>query len=462
MKDDSYIVIGAGLAGVTIANELAKNAKVTLLEKGSEKVTIPQKKYISRPFGSSTTYCNSIGGTTNLWHNGLIDLAPNTAQGIFKNILEDIEQYKDLAANALNFIGSYKEEKEQLISFYKEILKDNSQIDTILIPKKAPPLKPNNSISIHQNVSNIKFTTNKNRVNSVQFNSDNSQHSIEADKIIFCGGGIGTPSLVANLYQQLHPEQSTDLIGKNLIDHPMGFIGKIKVKPQFVNKIKTLCFSENKNHTSRCGIVVKNKGLNHIFYFRPAMTMNNSLSLYKFKSKLGSSTLKDRLKLMLNPKILHLDIIQEILAYVFNIRITSQYFSVWAVFEQSSPSSNFVKPSNSTEDIINWDISQQELANYQESITIFEKYLTTLTSFSVFEKEDLSSFLWSAAHHSGTCTFGNEIGNIDENLKLNDTENVYVCDGSVIPSHSYTNTGLTIAQLCFKLTNYLTSIREIK
>ncbi len=44
---------------------------------------------------------------------------------------------------------------------------------------------------------------------------------------------------------------------------------------------------------------------------------------------------------------------------------------------------------------------------------------------------------------------------VDTNLKLRHFDNVFVCDGSVIQEHSYANTGLTIAQLAFRLAKHI-------
>ena len=69
-------------------------------------------------------------------------------------------------------------------------------------------------------------------------------------------------------------------------------------------------------------------------------------------------------------------------------------------------------------------------------------------------------WLRSGAHHSGTISLGNdEPEQIDDNLKLNGCNNLYICDGSVIQEHSYANTGLTIGKLALRLSAHLTNLK---
>jgi choline dehydrogenase-like flavoprotein len=182
--------------------------------------------------------------------------------------------------------------------------------------------------------------------------------------------------------------------------------------------------------------------------------MNNSLNLYKFKSKLGSSTWRERIKLAFNFRIFHPDIIQEILAHLFNIRVVTNNFSVWAVFEQTK-GDNYVDAGATSNDIVSWSISSPEIDNYSAAITKFLRKVEPYLEDSIFVRSNLSEYLWSAAHHSGTCSIGDRIGIVDSDLKLKGVTNAFVCDGSVIPEHSYANTGLTIAKLALRLCDSL-------
>ena len=66
------VVIGSGLAGSLICNELVKNSSVILLESGlKNSISYPKTAFIHKHFGPVKTFCIGGGGTTNIWHNGL-------------------------------------------------------------------------------------------------------------------------------------------------------------------------------------------------------------------------------------------------------------------------------------------------------------------------------------------------------------------------------------------------------
>jgi choline dehydrogenase-like flavoprotein len=146
----------------------------------------------------------------------------------------------------------------------------------------------------------------------------------------------------------------------------------------------------------------------------------------------------------------HPDIIQEVMAHLFNIRVVTNNFSVWAVFEQKKGDS-YVETCDSSNEVVSWSISPSEIDNYSEAIIEFLKKLEPYLEASIFVSRNLSDYLWSAAHHSGTCSIGDSIGIVDSDLKLKGIANAFVCDGSVIPEHSYANTGLTITKLALRL-----------
>ena len=59
----------------------------------------------------------------------------------------------------------------------------------------------------------------------------------------------------------------------------------------------------------------------------------------------------------------------------------------------------------------------------------------------------------SASPSNGVC---------DENGRDHGMKNLYVCDGSLIPSSGYANTGLTIAALALRLADYLNGVSRTK
>ena len=453
------VIVGAGLAGITLANQLVGKFKVTLIERGPEEGTeLPEHNFLKRRFGSSNTYCYAVGGTTHLWHNGLIPLKPESLEpGPFSSSLSVAQSKIDKAAKLLQFPGSYTEEYKRSLDNYRIVSGDlslDAELDTILIPNCPPLLKANDQIEIKSGCRVVDATYSDERLTSVRITYESGKEEVlPAEFFIVCAGGVSSPKVLNTIL----PKGTKSSTSKCLIDHPMGFLGKIRVKKQYQNLFEQFVNKDVGDYTSRCGIVTKNNGLKHITYFRPAATMSNELGVYQFKSKLGTSNLLGKIKCIFNPKILHPDILSEIFLHLTGRNVSTRTFSVWFVFEQNkkSANNNHIILDDCSSNKISWSLSDTEKQSYLEAITDMEQKLAPYCDKFSFVKEDIDSYVWSAAHHSGTIEFGSEPGTVDHNFKVNGSSNLYVCDASIINEHGYSNTGLTIAQLTIKLSEHL-------
>ena len=124
------VVIGSGLAGSLISNQLVKGCEVTLLERGQkDKIEYPSVVFAQKHFGAVKTFCIGQGGTTNLWDNGLIPIDSNdvSSQG-FNDVLNEIKPYMDKAAEKLYF-------REKLYSTeYSTVRTEMNSISEIIGP----------------------------------------------------------------------------------------------------------------------------------------------------------------------------------------------------------------------------------------------------------------------------------------------------------------------------------------
>lgn len=464
MSKKKLVVIGAGLAGVTIANDMSAEYDVAVLEKGpGNGYKLPINNYIDRPFGDNSTYCYGVGGTTHLWHNGLISLnAGEVEGGLFRSMLKDSNRFKDRAANALNFKGDYSSERQIILDYYKDIIQNigvKAKVDTILIPKHPPLLKVNNAVKVYSEVDAIEFEFNHlGSVNKVSFDTLEGGEVLNVDHLVICAGGCGSHKVHSDLLRAVGHSDIDIRVGHGLMDHPMGFIGKVKIKKQYMKQINKFCHKNDADFTSRGGIVLSDEGFNHIVYLRPSITMTNSFDLNKFKSALASTKGFKRIKFLFDPRLYHPDILSEIYSYLTGRSVSSKIYTFWVVFEQKRNNTRYVKSSN-IENVINWGINDAESSLYDGVKEKLSKIFSNVASEVTFMEGKVDEVLWSAAHHSGTTLIDEfAIGAVDSNLCVNGVNNAYVCDGSVISSHSYANTGLTIAQLAIRLAEHIRKI----
>lgn len=454
MAKKKVVVIGSGLAGTIISNELSNHFEVVALERGPEEgILLPEIEHLNKSFGTSNTFCYGAGGTTNLWHNGLIRLNANhISDEVFRSVILDAKKHEGYACKILHLKVPINQAVEHATGFDFEGWSKGA-FDCVIVPNGNRKLYLNSNVNVFYDVSEIKFSGSDGHVKGVSFIVNDKKHKIDVDYLVVCAGGLNTPKVLNGVLNDLgfsHDQARS----KSLIDHPMGFVGKIEVKRKYKVFFDRLVSQVYPSYKARVGIKVKINGLHHICYFRPTMTIKNNSDIYKFKSKLGTVGWKKRIRMVFDLRIFHPDIFSEILLYFFGIKLPSRKYSLWFVFEQNfSSSRNSVV--NSSHVSYDWGVSKDELENYSRAIyTLIEQLNPYLSDFSLYEG-DLSEYLWSAAHHSGSVRMGKGDSDVNENLKLNALDNVYACDGSIVQEHSYANTGLTIAELAIRLSRHL-------
>lgn len=430
MTKKRVVIIGAGLAGGLASHLLHADPdfEVTVIEKGA-KYGLNARTHPNDELSLVPTYCYGDGGTSNLWHNGLI------IPEIEKINKLDLNDYINPAARLLG----YKEELEFQEFIHTELMRySDFNYDAIYYPLKKNIFNANFENG-YFNSEITKINIHCNAVSSIEFNHKNKNKVIDVDILIISCGGIGTPRLLNKL----------GFIKKKMsfIDHPMGFFGKIKIKPQYVN-----LFSELEEMRMNAGGVKKAltcsiEGLKTALYFRPAITMDNKKSIIQYKSLLGASSGWNLIKNIFDFRLLHPDIISEVFSKLFGVKLGNSTFSMMLVCEQKGASNEL------RIDSARLKVSTKDMSIYKKHLEYYEnilkKYAVSINVNTNIERGDF----WSAAHYSGGDMFVDDVNEL--NLKYKNFENFYICDGSIIHTHSYTNTGLEIAARALKLARSL-------
>jgi len=299
-------------------------------------------------------------------------------------------------------------------------------------------------------VGNVEFTFEGDRLKTVNYTVAGQKRFIDADIVIVSAGTLGTPKIIQKLVTAKgFPFEN---LGLGFIDHPMGFVGKVKFKKEIASAIKKFSSLDRGDYVSRNAVRIKSKcgKYTSCAYFRPALTMENNLSVYRYKSSLGASNGMARFKNLFSFKLFHPDIVAEIFAHLFGVSLPSRTYNILFIAEQKRGGNRVYYDSDKL--MVDWSISSGEISIYREMLESLKGMLSSLAD-EINIKTDLNEdWLWSQAHHSCTTPMGNtEDDLIDTNLKLKFCDNVFVCDGSVLQEHSYTNTGLAIGQLAFRL-----------
>jgi hypothetical protein len=451
------VVVGGGLAGSLLCNELVKYHDVTLLERGSKnRIQFPPIHFLNKKFGEVNTFCHGGGGTTNLWHNGLIPInTKDINDSEFCKILAEAQPFADQAAAALFFgykaySAEYANTVREVNALSKRLSVFTHGIDSLIYPKKYHRLTVSPQVIDYYDVEEIDFGFEGNQIRTVRFSSGKSRHCVHADVLIVSAGTLGTPKILQKIVAATGG--SVENVGVGFIDHPMGFVGKVKFNKDLGAIIKKLSTYDKGDYISRNAVRLKSEcgSYTACAFFRPALTMVNNLAIYKYKSALGASNGMARLKNLFSWKLFHPDIVAEIIAHIFGVNLPSRVYNILFIAEQKRGRNRVYYEG----DLINvdWSISPEELVAYRDMLNQLKGMLSGLAEAINIETSIDDNWLWSAAHHSCTTPLGGRDDRlIDRDLKVKCCDNAFVCDGSVLQEHSYANTGLTIGQLAFRL-----------
>jgi len=460
MKKRSVVVIGAGLAGSLLCNELADDADVTLLEIGEkDRIRYPTIGYDNKPLAHVNTFCYGGGGTTNLWHNGLIPIHPHDVHDDeFRHVLVDANAFVDQAAARLFFKGSFTRAYEESVADATAIAHAGGigadGVDCLLYPKKFRRLTVDPRVRGFYRVDSIRFCVTGRKITSVRFSIDGSEQAVEPFAVIVAAGSMGSPKILRDILAAGGSEAAAP--GAGFIDHPLGFVGKVRFKKEVSGAIGFLSLIDKGDYVVRSALRLKSDCGRYTCcaFLRPALTMQNSLAIYKFKSHLGATVGLTRIRNAVTWKLFHPDIVAEVLSHLSGVNIPGRTFNVLFVAEQKRGTSRVYYEGDALR--VNWSISAEELAIYRALLRKLEDLLGSVAEEVNIQTNVTDDWLWSGAHHSSTTPLGaGATGLVDENLKLKVCDNAYVCDASVIQEHSYANTGLTIGQLALRLAAHM-------
>ena len=324
----------------------------------------------------------------------------------------------------------------------------------------------------------LEFITNS-EGNSVQkiIAKDPYGNAIEiyAKHFVIAAGALETPRLMLNSrrWQSRGTEQNRNMIGRCLMDHPMGSLSQIRLER--IRKA-SLYHSVNIGHRQhlKSGLVLKEelqqsyRLANSCFHLWPSFRHGIDDRFEKLRRTLIAERKKifspsNFVTLLSNPNAVY-----RLLSYLLPIATFYKYADLFFVTEQiPNPQSN-VSLSNEKDRYgfpvakVNWTLSNQDL----DSIVAFNHLALRALSSSAnrvsfqINSEQISQTLTSAAHPLGTARMsaGPKDGVVDQDLKVWGLDNLYISDASVFPTSGNVNPALTICALAIRLADRLVKL----
>jgi hypothetical protein len=440
------VVIGAGLCGSVVSTLLRNDFHVTVVEQGKKKK--PLFDDVDCDTGELNTSINraeGLGGTTNYWHNALIEL--------------DDKDLRKAGIEPRGFASYYQQAWEFFLS-KKELDDCNRARDA-----NAESLDGSKSTIAHMvlpqtrhnvwNLANQRYPGDNidvvygkaTRIADGGVELEGGRR-LDADHVIACGGGLGTPVLLARSLGQ-----DTGFV-PGYHDHPMAYVAKIKLRDG--SRLKKISSTATLTADVRAGLIYESDDLKTVVYLRPAVDMRLGSIMGPARyilSDLRNDPFSPKKILML---LGNLEAVREAILFKTRLGFRGNYYSVLILGEQTPLATRGIQMANGKRPSLNWQVTPEELRSYEASV---DKFFAEFSD-DIVERKVVPTASWefrNAAHHSGTATsFVPAPGDTSKAFfGVSKLPNTYVCDGSLLRAAGIANSGLTLVALTYRLAELL-------
>lgn len=455
----SVIIVGAGLGGCVLADALAETWDVTMVELDGQNTGL-QNRVVD--LGKAAITCphlaSGLGGTTSVWHNGLIEIEADVFRERWPFPKVELEEHYARAFHMLS--GTSRSD----ICHADELLR-NDFIDcgipsgllreSLYYPRRRINVWRSLGLGrqvklVRGEVTALRMARGSRRVAGVVVDLASEQVELTADEVVLACGGLGTPVLLQRL-AAVSGSISLQLAGHHYEDHPSGFVAEF-VSDVPLYKLWNRAVSGAGGHL-RLPLIIEQDGLRISFQLRPAVQFGQRNKIVSLLSDLRNKPLDFRNYLRLST---HWDDIMDILSLRFGLQVPTQNYALLMVAEQ--PASDVRNISDLRDGKVgrNWDLSSAYLESLHQAIDrALDKLAPVVKDARIFP--DWVSNLFSSSHHSGTARMHHSpaAGVCDKFGQVHGIENLFICDGSAIPASGSANTGLTIAALALRMAGTL-------
>lgn len=501
-------ILGGGVAGIVIANELAKHFnKVLLLDGGdttysqsSQDCYAPNK--VSKHFPDPTyTRLRFLGGTSNHWLNSTAPLDPIdfeerswVANSGWPIQFEDIAPYYDKAGHYCGVQDGDFSHETWLSYLNKEGILEQSDSLRFGIAKIASPptrffdkyketLANYKSLQTIKNANVVDIQANEGTVKSITFKSfaNDLEHEVKAQKFVMCFGGIENARMLLHFNQKNGNTLGNqhDTVGRYFMDHPT-------MIPAQIFTSDTAVASNNKNNgefniNTYLSLTDKALRKNETTNLRmPAFQASN----YQISDGISSYHI-------IKQGIEKGEMAEDFLSHVgrffgdFDMVLEAFYrqkfseelfehanemggYELNVMMEQEPVRENRVYLSDKKDKFgipkinIDWQLTENDKARLWKSLEATGKELGALSMGRLRMLVERSDRLFGdqmgfGNHHMGTTRMAHSSkeGVVDKDLKVFGCTNLYIAGSSVFSTGGHVPPTLTIVALSIKLAEHL-------
>ncbi|MFG6466430.1 GMC family oxidoreductase [Roseateles sp. BYS87W] len=448
-----------------LAHALLASHDVVMVERGADALD-PRFPVLDTGLsaGPDPHFGGGLGGSTQLWHNGLIEIDDEIFDAHWPFAKAELAPYYDqafplLAGTSLTQVARGIADLRQR---YRSLGLPEGLLQGLYYPRWPRNLWTSLDLAgrvtlVAGDVLDFELDG-SGQIAAMQVQVGEERQTVRGDVFVLAAGGLGSPVLLQRLAQRA-PLPGLVHAGAHYEDHPMGFVGEVEVTVPLYRLWNFHVPGTDGN--LRLPLVVKRDGLHVSFQLRPAATYHRASRRERVGSVLNLLRRNPWNPLNYVQLFKHWDDVLDILSFKFGIRLPTRHYTLLmcAQMPTSPELSVWLRPAEGEAPAVrvrHWVLTDAFRRVLDASVEDVLAWLKPVTRRArVFA--DWQSGLRSAAHHSGTArmSVGPEAGVCNPECRVHGLDNLYVCDGSVIPSSGIANTGLTIAALALRLAAHL-------
>lgn len=462
------VVVGGGIAGLVLANNIAKMKSVVLLEAGDmEYSERSQKIYAGKVLGDGTLYApldmgrwRALGGTSNIWGGACVDLEafdfekrdyiPRSGWPID---LAALSKYHSEALAILGvegmgagtpIVGS----KGNLIQFARGVSKRPFVKDTYYENMNT---NPNIDLFLNANVAHINLNDNADRVKSLSVKSYDFEKpaiDVEGENYVIAMGAIENVRTLLNSNSRLNKGigNARDLVGRYFMDHPWSGAAHYVLfhnDPNYFTQDFTIRPSRRFVEAQRIG--------------------NFYCGISAYESKDGA--LKSYIKDLICSYELSADLLKRIKkGFECGIGRMELFIEQAPNFESRISLGNDVDELGNRRVELDWNMSDLDGRTLRELLFEIGKYMADdevgrvwLAPHLLEQDIKLRKYLSGGHHHLGGVRMGHspDDGVVDSNCKVYGINNLFVAGSGVFPTSGAGNPTFTIVKLALRLSDHL-------
>jgi hypothetical protein len=450
-------IIGAGLCGSVLSAVLSDQFEVTVIEKGRKaRPLFHDLECGEGEVASSINRAEGLGGTTNYWHNALMEMddADLAKAGIPAG---GLAPYYDQAWAFFLSEGD-RRDCDRLRQINRRAIDPGACALGHMVVRRARANAwtlanaryPGARIRIIYGNARVIVTAHGNGPGQVVVDTGDRIVRIDADYIIVCAGGLATPVLLA---------QSTGHAAAfcgGYHDHPMAYVAKLRLRPG--SRLGSVSSASTRRTEVRGALVYESAGIKTAVFLRPALNMKLQ-SIHGpvrfILSDLRNDPFSPRKILAL---LTNLEALREGLLFRTRLRIPGDFYSVLVLGEQQPLDTRGLAVEPGKRPILNWHVTEAERQSYRLSVSRF------LGEFAdeIVDSNVIPADAWefrTAAHHSGASRrFVADPGTLSlEFFAIQGVDRSFVCDGSLLRAGGIANSGLTLVALSYRLAELISA-----